>query len=85
MAAKIRVDYSDLQIHIEGDLDRRGRKGVSDKVPVHFSAVRVNLTLATEATDKQFARLQELSERYCPVGSLMAAAVPDYEVIWHRQ
>ncbi len=83
MAAKIRFEYSDLETHAEGTLDTRGRKGEAE-VPVHYKAVRLNVRLKTSETDKKFARLTELVERYCPVDSLIKAAVPDYQIIWER-
>lgn len=82
MAAKIRMEYSALDVHIEGDLDRRGRKGVSAKVPVHFADVRVRIRITTNADERQLARLIDLVARYCPVDSLMRAAVPTYSVAW---
>lgn len=83
MAAKIRMEYEDMEIVTEGDLDRRGRLGTAD-VPVHFVAVRVFIRIKTDADDKKLARLQDLVSRYCPVDSLMKAAVPDYTVTWER-
>ena len=83
MAAKIRIEYDDLTVFSEGVLDRRGRKGLAD-VPVHFSAVRVTVRIKTDAPQKKLDRLIELVGRYCPVDSLIKAAVPDYEVIWER-
>lgn len=83
MAAKIRFDYSHLETFAEGDLDTRGRKGLA-KVPVHYRAVRVHVRITTAEPDQKFQRLQELVACYCPVDSLIRAAVPDYEVNWER-
>jgi uncharacterized OsmC-like protein len=83
MAAKLRVDYEDLETRADGVLDRRGRKGLAD-VPVHFQSVRLLIRIKTEMSERQLARLQELVDRYCPVHSLITAAVPDYEVTWER-
>ena len=68
LADKIRFKYEDLETHAEGTLDTRGRKGLADDVPVHYKAVR----------------LIDLVAHYCPVDSLIRAAVPDYEVAWER-
>ncbi len=84
MARKVRLEYQSLEIRIEGDLDRRGRKGVSDQVPVHFCRVRVNIRITTAAPKKKLDRLAVLVGRYCPVDSLFRAAVPDYAVTWRR-
>jgi uncharacterized OsmC-like protein len=83
MAEKIRFEYDQLEAVAEGDLDRRGRKGLAD-VPVHFAAVRLVIKIKTEESDKRLERLTELVSRYCPVDSLIKAAVPDYTVIWER-
>ncbi len=84
MAGKIRFEYSDLKTFAEGDLDTRGRKGLAD-VPVHYRAVRLRIKIKTEETEEKFRRLQELVSRYCPVDSLIRAAVPDYKVVWERE
>ena len=83
MAEKIRLDYDELETVAEGTLDTRGRKGLAD-VPVHYKAVRLTIRIKTEATDKKLDRLADLVSRYCPVDSLIKAAVPDYQVVWER-
>lgn len=83
MAAKLRITYDDLEAHAEGVLDRRGRKGLAD-VPVHYQSVRLKVRIKTDASEKQLTRLIDLVDRYCPVHSLITAAVPDYEVVWER-
>jgi uncharacterized OsmC-like protein len=83
MAAKIRLQYDDLQTYAEGVLDTRGRKGTAD-VPVHYKAVRLTIRIKTDDTDDRLNRLADLMARYCPVDSLIRAAVPDYTVTWER-
>ena len=83
MAGKIRFQYDDLQADAEGVLDTRGRKGTAD-VPVHYKAVRLTIRIKTEEPDKRLERLADLMARYCPVDSLIRAAVPDYTVTWER-
>src|SRR5918996_5348349 len=83
MAAKLRFEYSDLETEAEGELDTRGRKGTAD-VPVHYRAVRVRVRIATEESDERIERLAGLVGRYCPVDSLMRAAVDRYTVVWER-
>jgi uncharacterized OsmC-like protein len=83
MAEKIRMEYKDMEIVTEGDLDRRGRLATAD-VPVHFVAVRVLIRIKTNADHKKLERLKDLVARYCPVDSLMKAAVPNYRVTWER-
>jgi len=83
MAEKIRFNLQDLEASAEGILDIRGRKGEAD-VPVHFSSVRLHIKIKTDETDERVQRLIELAEKYCPVQSLIRAAVPDFEVTWER-
>ena len=65
-------------------MDTRGRKGLADDVPVHYKAVRLTIRVTTNESDEKLERLKELVARYCPVDSLIKAAVPDYEVVWER-
>jgi uncharacterized OsmC-like protein len=83
MAAKLRFAYSHLETSADGELDTRGRKGLAD-VPVHYRAVRLHVKIATDEPDNRLDRLADLVGRYCPVDSLMRAAVPDYQVTWER-
>jgi uncharacterized OsmC-like protein len=83
MAEKIRFQYDDLESSTEGVLDTRGRKGEAE-VPVHYKAVRLTIKIKTEESDKRLERLAELVARYCPVDSLIRAAVLDYQVTWER-
>ena len=83
MAEKIRFEYEDLKTFAEGDLDTRGRKGLAD-VPVHYQTVRLRIQIKSVEAENKFIRLQELVARYCPVDSLIRAAVSDYEVTWEK-
>jgi uncharacterized OsmC-like protein len=83
LADKIRFEYEDLETYAEGTLDTRGRKGLAD-VPVHYKAVRLTIRIKTEESDKKLERLKDLVSQYCPVDSLIKAAVPDYNVGWER-
>jgi len=83
MAEKIRFQYDDLETYAEGVLDTRGRKGLAD-VPVHYKTVNLTIRIRTGEPDSRLDRLVELVGRYCPVDSLVRAAVPDYHVFWER-
>lgn len=83
MARKIRFEYDDLETYAEGVLDTRGRRGLAD-VPVHYKSVRLTIRIKTGEPDKRLQRLVDLVARYCPVDSLIEAAVPDYQVTWER-
>jgi len=83
LAAKIRLRYEDLRTEAEGVLDIRGRMGLAP-VPVHYSKVRLRVRIRTDEPEARVRRLADLVARYCPVDSLIRAAVPDYEVTWER-
>jgi putative redox protein len=83
MAEKLHFDLGGLEALAEGVLDVRGRRGEAD-VPVHFSAVRLHVKIQTSETDDRVQRLIELAEKYCPVQSLIRAAVLDFRVTWER-
>lgn len=83
MAEKIRFTYDDLETFAQGELDTRGRKGLAN-VPVHYQTVRLTVRIKTAEPDQRLQRLADLVARYCPVDSLIRAAVPDYQVTWER-
>jgi uncharacterized OsmC-like protein len=83
MAEKIKFDLQDLEASAEGVLDIRGRKGEAN-VPVHFASVRLHVKIKTMEPEERVQRLIQLAEKYCPVQSLIRAAVPDFEVTWER-
>jgi len=84
MAEKLGFDLQGLEAAAEGVLDIRGRRGEAD-VPVHFSRVRLHVKLKTPEPAERVERLMALAEKYCPVQSLMRAAVPDFVVTWERE
>ena len=84
MAENLRFDYSGLEMHVEGELDTRGRRGLAD-VPVHYRAVRMRVMIATDEPAERVARLASLVARYCPVDTLMRPVVPDFDVTWERK
>lgn len=79
----MRFAYDDLHTHAEGVLDTRGRLGLAD-VPVHYRSVRLVIHIKTDEPDARLRRLADLVALYCPVDSLVRAAVPNYEVRWER-
>ena len=83
MAKKIRFQYENLETLAEGILDTRGRKGLAP-VPVHYKAVHLKINISTDESEERLQRLSDLVARYCPVDSLIKAAVSDYQVTWER-
>lgn len=79
----MRFAYTDLEASAEGVLDTRGRLGLAD-VPVHYATVRLTIRIRTDESEARVQRLASLVAKYCPVDSLIRAAVPDYHVTWER-
>src|ERR671911_2958161 len=59
MADKLRFEYSGLEMHAEGELDTRGRRGLAD-VPFHYRAVHLHVAITTDEPDKRVERLARL-------------------------
>ena len=53
-------------------------------MPVHYKAVRLTIRIKTDEPDNRLDWLADLMARYCPVDSLIRAAVPDYVITWER-
>ena len=67
VATAIGITLHDATIEAEGDLDFRGTLGISKEVPVGFQKIRLLVSLDTDATEDQIAKLLQLTERYCVV------------------
>jgi uncharacterized OsmC-like protein len=67
VATALRIELRDATLEAEGDLDFRGTLGVASDAPVGFLAIRLAITLDTDASEEQLATLLRLTERYCVV------------------
>jgi uncharacterized OsmC-like protein len=72
VATALGVALRDATLEAEGDLDFRGTLGVDRDAAVGFSAIRLSVTLDTDATAEQVATLLRLTERYCVVYQTLA-------------
>lgn len=72
VAASLDVPVRAGTVRAEGDLDFRGTLAVSKEVPVGFGAIRLHVTLDTDATEEQLDTLLRLTERYCVVYQTLA-------------
>ncbi|MEA2496955.1 MAG: hypothetical protein QOJ29_4866 [Thermoleophilaceae bacterium] len=65
-------------IRAEGDLDFRGTLGLAkeEQVPVGFRMIRLRFDVEHDADEEQFAKLMELTERYCVVFQTLSGGVP---------
>jgi uncharacterized OsmC-like protein len=67
VATALGIELRDASLEAEGDLDFRGTLGVSKEAPVGFQAIRLRISLDTDATEDQLSTLIRLTERYCVV------------------
>ena len=67
VATSLGIELRDAALTAEGDLDFRGTLGVAKEAPVGFQAIRLLVTVDTDASDEQIATLLRLTERYCVV------------------
>jgi uncharacterized OsmC-like protein len=72
VATSLGITLRDASLTAAGDLDFRGKLGVARDVPVGFQAIRLTVTLDTDAADEQVATLMRLTERYCVVYQTLA-------------
>src|SRR3972149_4806754 len=87
MAAKIRFAYEQLETAAAGGLGTRGGRGLGGglpAVPAPSPTGRLTPRTKTGEPDARLQRLADLVGRYCPVDSLIRAAVPDYQVTGER-
>ena len=76
VAISLGIQLAGGTVTAEGDLDFRGTLGVSNQVPVGFTAIRLAFELDTDATAGQLDTLLRLTERYCVVLQSLTSAVP---------
>lgn len=67
VASSMGLDVRGGSLRAEGDLDFRGTLGVDRNAPVGFQAIRLYISLDTDASSEEQSKLLELTERYCVV------------------
>ena len=72
VATALGIELRDASLEAEGDLDFRGTLGVSKEAPVGFQAIRLRISLDTDAPEDQLSTLIRLTERYCVVYQTLA-------------
>lgn len=72
VATALGIPLRDAALAAEGDLDFRGTLGISKDVPVGFKAIRLHITLDTDASAEQITTLLRLTEQYCVVYQTLA-------------
>jgi uncharacterized OsmC-like protein len=67
VATALGIEVRSGRLAAEGDLDFRGTLGVGRDAPVGFKQIRLFITIDTDASPEQRAKLLELTHRYCVV------------------
>jgi len=75
-AERLGIEFDDLKLSAEGDLDVRGFFGLDPDVRPGFTAVRVIVDITGPASEDDYRRLQEVVEQHCPVQDLTANPTP---------
>ncbi|WP_174734386.1 OsmC family protein [Mesobacillus harenae] len=73
-AKKFDIQFDDLWVEVEGDLDTDGFMNISD-VRRGYSEIRYNIHIATDASREQVSKFIEFIENTCPVGDTIANPV----------
>jgi uncharacterized OsmC-like protein len=67
VATSLGIEIREGRLTAEGELDFRGTLGVDKTADVGFREIRLDVTLDTDASPEERAKLLELTERYCVV------------------
>lgn len=70
------LDFEDLVIETEGEIDIRGYLGLSDDVRKGFTRIRYTARVRADATDKQLEELRRIVERTSPMFDNIINGVP---------
>ncbi|MGN7403121.1 OsmC family protein [Cytobacillus praedii] len=73
-ARKFKIEFDDLWIDVEGDLDTDGFLNKSD-VRRGYSDIRFNIHIATDAPREKVEEFVAFIEKTCPVGDTIANPV----------
>jgi uncharacterized OsmC-like protein len=69
------IEVRRATLRADATFDARGTLAISREVPVGLSDIRFQADLDTDATERQLARLAELTERYCVVSQTLRGPV----------
>ena len=82
-AGAMNFAYSGVDLEADGEVDRRGSRGVAGVRP-YFNWVRLRIRVHTGETEERLARLARNVEFRCPVMNLFRSADVAVEVEWER-
>lgn len=67
VATSLGVELRGGTLRAEGELDVRGTFGLDKEAPVGFRAIRLLISIDTDASDELKGKLLQLTERFCVV------------------
>ncbi|HUN94267.1 MAG TPA: OsmC family protein [Burkholderiaceae bacterium] len=76
IATALEIPLRAATVTAEGDLDFRGTLGISQDVPVGFTAIRIAFDVESDSPEEKLAQLLKLTERYCVVYQTLRQGVP---------
>ena len=82
-AVAMNFTYSAVDMEADGEIDRRGSRGVAGVRPF-FNWVKLRIRMHTDEPENRFKRLTKNVEYRCPVMNLFRSADVPVEVIWER-
>ncbi len=73
LAGQMGVDWHGLSIEVEADFDRRGVL-IEKEIDTPFVAVRMAISVDSNATDEQIQQISDDLARYCPIEKTMTGS-----------
>ena len=75
-ATALGIPLQGVSASVEGDIDFRGFFALDDTVRPGFGALRVNITLTSNASPSDLAQLTAAVNAHCPVLDMLSVPVP---------
>ena len=70
------IDFEDIEISAEGDLDARRLFGIDESTRAGFGAVRLTVQLSGPESADRYEELRQVVDAHCPVLDLFQNPVP---------
>ena len=81
LAHKMGLEYEGVSIEAECDFDRRGAL-IEAEVDTPFVAVRLAITVNSNATDEQIQQISDDLAKYCPIEKTMSGSGTKITKTW---
>lgn len=81
VAESLDVDLGEMTIDVATQFDRRGVM-LQEEIDLPFTAMDVNVTVRTTATEDDIARVRDGLAKYCPLSKVIRAAGTELNENW---